>query len=65
MIIALHRVGSVIVDEHAISTIAITVADVSYLVKTVIAMVVTVAIVAVSWGAVAKFSLKACTLVVA
>ena len=62
---ALHRIGSVIVDEHAISTIAITVADVSYLVKTVIAMVVTIAIVVVSWGAVAKFSLKACTLVVA
>lgn len=35
------------------------------MVKTVIAMVVTIAIVAVSWGAVAKFSLKACTLVVA
>ena len=59
MIVALHRDGSVIVDEHAISTIAITVADVSYLVKTVIAMVVTIASVAISWGVVAKLSLKA------
>ena len=52
-------------DEHAISTIAITVANVSYLVMAVIAMVVIIAIVAISWGAVAKLSLKACTLVVA